>query len=254
MSGSDVVPASGLSVVHGPGLYWVTLASAKTGQPPSFWGSCLCLLGDAELTDGLRFLILLLLHDLERGLPLVGDARGMQLLDLCLLLLFNLESDLLLLGEAAFGLKTRFPGAPLLLPVCNICRRLVNESKNDGNMLSWGSELAGDVLGLCKPPLLGLELARALLLGVSEPAGLDLTLVLLALPERWCLAVLLDGYLRLSDLGSRLGSNLFAILEAPLGLGPRGLWQGVGNKQSACGGAARVVGDDGAAVGATNAN
>jgi hypothetical protein len=155
--------------------------------------ACLCLLGDAELTVGLRFLALLPLHDLERGLPLEGDARGMQLLDLCLLLSFNLESDLPLLGEADFGNVTRFSGAPLLFPACNICCLLPNESKLDGNMLywvkrllscralsapmawPWDSELAGDVLGLCKLPLLGLELDRPLPFGVSEPVSLDLT-------------------------------------------------------------------------------
>lgn len=100
----------------------------------------LCLVGDAELTDGLRLLPLPLLRDLPLGLPLVGDARGMQLLDLRLLLSFSLESDLLLLGEAASGIPC-FPGAPLLLPVCNICCLMINESKLDGNVLYWVERL-----------------------------------------------------------------------------------------------------------------
>ncbi len=105
----------------------------------------LCLPEDAELTDGLRFLALPLLRDLPLGLPLglplVGDARGMQLLDLCLLWLFTLESELPLMGEAEFGNMPWFPGAPLLLPVCNICRLVVNESKLDGNVLYWVERL-----------------------------------------------------------------------------------------------------------------
>jgi hypothetical protein len=97
------------------------------------------LLDDAELTDGLRFLAFPLLRDLPLGLPLglplAGDARGMLLLDLCLLRFFSLESDLPLLGEADFGNIPCFPGAPLLLPVCNICCLVVKESKLDGNVL-----------------------------------------------------------------------------------------------------------------------
>ena len=97
------------------------------------------LLDDAELTDGLRLLPLPLLRDLplglRLGLPLAGDARGIKLLDLCLLLSFSLEWDLLLLGEADFGNIPCFPGAPLLLSVCNMCRLVVKESKLDGNVL-----------------------------------------------------------------------------------------------------------------------
>ena len=95
----------------------------------------LCLVEDAELTDGLRFLALPLLRDLPLGLPLAGDARGIQLLDLCLLWFFSLESDLLLLGEADLGNVSCFPGAPLLLPVCSICCLMFKESKLDGNVL-----------------------------------------------------------------------------------------------------------------------
>ena len=99
------------------------------------------LLDDAELTDGLRFLALPLLRDLPLGLALAGDARGMLLLDLCLLRLFTLESDLLFLGEADLGNMPCFPGAPLLLPVCNMCCLVVNESKLDGNVLYWVERL-----------------------------------------------------------------------------------------------------------------
>ena len=53
--------------------------------------------------------------------------------------------------------------------------------------------------------------------------------------------------------GSTLGSDLFTLLGRPLGLGPV-WWQGVGNRQSACGSEAKAVGDDGAAVGAANVN
>lgn len=103
--------------------------------------ACLCLLGDAELNDRLRFLALPLLRDLERGLPLAGDVSRMRLLELCLLRLFILASNLLLLGEADCGKTPCFPGAPLLLPVCNICRLVVNESKLDGNVLYWVERL-----------------------------------------------------------------------------------------------------------------